>query len=265
MKEEFIFEGKTVEEALENASKELEIKKEELKYEIIDEGSKGFLGVFSKKAKIKVFIDLKVNEVKEKINNLLENEFKIDVNEEIGTSVKNIPTEAPIISDDKKEKNINLDSEEVIKEVKKFIKEIFGFLDISVNIEVRKRKDNNVNLNIFTMGAQIPVSNLEDFILSLQFLVNKLSNVKLRSKLFFNIDINEFMAKKIDRLKNMAIEISKKVRKEGKSYTLKPMIASDRRIIHLTLKNNKFVKTESKGNGDKKRIIISPINSKKVS
>ena len=112
------------------------------------------------------------------------------------------------------------------------------------------------------MGAQIPTKNLEDFILSLQFLINKLSNVKMKSKIFFNLDINEFMAKKVERLKNLAIEISKKVRKEGKSYTLKPMIPSDRRIIHLTLKNNKFVKTESRGNGDKKRVIISPSDSK---
>ena len=245
MIEEKIFEGKNIDEALETASKELNISKDEIKYEVIEEGQKGFLGVFSKKTKIKVFLqENDVEQVKEKINNLLEEELKIDLHE----------------SKDEEKKEVNED--EVIEKVKEFIRDVFGFFDISVNIEVRKKRNNVVNLSVFTMGAQIPTKNLEDFILSLQFLINKLSNVKMKSKIFFNLDINEFMAKKVERLKNLAIEISKKVRKEGKSYTLKPMIPSDRRIIHLTLKNNKFVKTESRGNGDKKRVIISPSDSK---
>ncbi len=246
MTESLIFEGSTVEEALELASKKLNIPKNELKYEIIEQGTKGFLGVFSKKAKIKVVPDLKVDEVKEKITNLLENELKIEIDEE----------------SEKKNEEKELSQDEVISKVKDFIREIFSFMDISINIEVRKKPE-VVYLNIFTMGAQVPVKNLEEFIDALQFLVNKLSNVKLKSKLSFNIDINEYINKKVERLKNMAIEISKKVRKEGKSYTLKPMIAKDRRIIHLALKNNKFVKTESRGNGDKKRIVISPVNSKR--
>ncbi len=249
MIDERVFEGKTVEEALETASKELNIPVEKLKYEIIEEGAKGFLGVFSKKAKIRVLLeDDEIDEVKEKINELLENELKFDLNE-----------------NDKQYKDINIpkvNEDEVIEKVKDFIRDIFGFFDISINIEVRKRKNSTVNISVFTKGSQIPAKNLEEFILALQFLINKLANVKLKSGLFFNLDINEFMAKKVERLKNLAIEISRKVRKEGKSYTLKPMIPSDRRIIHLTLKNNKFVKTQSKGNGDKKRVIISPSQPK---
>ncbi len=259
MKEDLIFEGNTIEEAVEEAVRKLNIPKEELKYEIVEEGSKGFLGVFSKKAKIKVEIDLHVDEVKEKINEIVENELKIDVDEELGEVLNKDNEEKEILEkkdNERDEENID----EVVDKVKEFIREVFGFFEISVNIEVRKRKNQNiVNLNIFTMGSQIPTKSLEDFILSLQFLVNKYSSLKLKSKVNFIIDINEFMAKKIDRLKNLAIEISKKVRKEGKSYTLKPMIASDRRVIHLALKNNKFVKTESRGEGEKKRVIISPV------
>lgn len=244
-----VFEGKSIEEALEIASKELNIPLKDIKYEIVEEGAKGFLGVFSKKAKIKVILgEGETNQVKEKINELLENELKFDLKENEETKFV--------------EEKENVNDDEVIEKIKDFIREIFGFFDISINIEVRKRRNNSINLSIFTKGAQIPAKNLEEFILALQFLVNKLANVKLKSGLFFNVDINEFMAKKIDRLKNLAIEISKKVRKEGKSYTLKPMMPQDRRIIHLALKNNKFVKTESKGDGDKKRIIISPSQPK---
>ena len=232
MKNERIFEGKSVEEAVNEASKELNIPVEEIKYEIIEEGAKGFLGVFSKKAKIKVLIEKRVSKVKEEINNLVENELNIELKNE----------------------------DEVIEKVKDFVREIFSFFEISINIEVRKRKNNVVNLSVFTKGNQIPVKNLEEFILALQFLINKLANVKLKSKTYFNLDINEFMLKKVERLKNLAKEISKKVKKERKSYTLKPMISSDRRIIHLTLKNDKFVKTESRGSGDKKRIVVSPNN-----
>jgi spoIIIJ-associated protein len=81
---------------------------------------------------------------------------------------------------------------------------------------------------------------------------------KYRSNLKFEIDINEYIKKKIVKLKQFAKEISIKAKNEHRSIKLRPMYPNERRIIHVTLKNDKHIRTESVGNGEKKRIIISP-------
>jgi spoIIIJ-associated protein len=49
-----LFYGKTVEEAIENALKELNINKEQALIEVLEEPQKGFLGIGTKEAKVKV-------------------------------------------------------------------------------------------------------------------------------------------------------------------------------------------------------------------
>ncbi|MEW6262493.1 MAG: RNA-binding cell elongation regulator Jag/EloR [Thermodesulfobacteriota bacterium] len=55
------FEGKTTEEALENASNQLHLAKDELKFEIITTGSSGIFGIGGKKARIRVMVEEKIS------------------------------------------------------------------------------------------------------------------------------------------------------------------------------------------------------------
>jgi spoIIIJ-associated protein len=235
-----VFEGKNLDEALENACKELGIEKDKIKYEILEKGSKGFLKVFSKKTKIEVLIEKRLN-LKEKIEEILDKEIS-----EINFEKTNKPSE----------KSYNND-EEVIETAKEFIQELFKFFDIELRVDYRQHKD-KVLILIFTQGDFIKTNNFEEFIYSIQYLTNKMISSKYRSNLKFEIDINEYIKKKIVKLKQFAKEISIKAKNEHRSIKLRPMYPNERRIIHVTLKNDKHIRTESVGNGEKKRIIISP-------
>jgi len=236
-----VFEGKNLDEALENACKELGIEKDKIKYEILEKGSKGFLKVFSKKTKIEVLIEKRLN-LKEKIEEILDKEIS-----EINFEKTNKPSE----------KSYNNNDEEVIETAKEFIQELFKFFDIELRVDYRQHKD-KVLILIFTQGDFIKTNNFEEFIYSIQYLTNKMISSKYRSNLKFEIDINEYIKKKIVKLKQFAKEISIKAKNEHRSIKLRPMYPNERRIIHVTLKNDKHIRTESVGNGEKKRIIISP-------
>ncbi|MBW2170176.1 MAG: Jag N-terminal domain-containing protein, partial [Deltaproteobacteria bacterium] len=67
----FEFEGKTTEEAIENACRQLNLKKDDVDIEIIEPGSAGIFGlVGGRKAKIKVSTTKEVNEIPDQINGL---------------------------------------------------------------------------------------------------------------------------------------------------------------------------------------------------
>lgn len=237
--EKIVFEGKNLEEALENAAKKLGVEKDKIKYEVIEKGSKGFFKVFSKKTKIEVLLD---DELK----------LKDKIEEIINKEISEISLEKPEI-----EENQHKDDEEIIDYAKEFIRKLFSFFDIEVRVDFRQNRD-KVLILVFTQGDFIKTNNFEEFIYSIQYLTNKIVSTKYKSNLKFEIDINEYIKKKIVKLRQFAKEISNRAKAEHRSIKLRPMYPNERRIIHVALKHDKHVKTESVGNGEKKRIIISP-------
>lgn len=93
---------------------------------------------------------------------------------------------------------------------------------------------------------------------SLQFLIKRMVNKRLRENIKIYLDINQYKAKKVERLSKMALQLGKKVKKSGRSILIGPYNPHDRRVIHLTLKNDPSLKTESLGEGEMKKIRILP-------
>lgn len=96
---------------------------------------------------------------------------------------------------------------------------------------------------------------------SLQFLINRMVHKKLKENIKIYLDINQYKAKRTERLSNMALQLGKKVKKSGKSIVIGPYNPHDRRVIHLTLKKDPSLKTESLGEGEMKKIRIIPSGS----
>lgn len=91
---------------------------------------------------------------------------------------------------------------------------------------------------------------------SLQFLFNRMVNKQLKEGVKIYIDVNGYKAKRTDSLTKMAARLGEKVKRDGKSLTIGPLNSHDRRIIHLALKEDPTLDTESLGEGEMKRIRI---------
>ena len=62
-------------------------------------------------------------------------------------------------------------------------------------------------------------------------------------------------------MEELAEKVSKTVLKNGKSITLEPMSAYERKIIHTKLQDNTKVETYSIGEGDNRRVVIAKIKN----
>jgi len=92
---------------------------------------------------------------------------------------------------------------------------------------------------------------------SLQFLINRMVNKRLGTPVRIVLDINDYRKRK-----KMAIRIGEKVKSKGHPLTIGPFDAHDRRLIHIALKEDPAVRTESLGEGKLKKITIIPTLSK---
>jgi predicted RNA-binding protein Jag len=72
------------------------------------------------------------------------------------------------------------------------------------------------------------------------------------------VDSQGFRSQRVASLERLAREAAEEVRRRGRPKTLQSMNPSDRRIVHLALKDAEGVVTESNGDGFFKRITVRP-------
>jgi spoIIIJ-associated protein len=97
---------------------------------------------------------------------------------------------------------------------------------------------------------------------SLQILINRMVNKRLAKPLRVALDIDDYRKRRADTLTKMAVRIGEKAKSKGHPLSIGPFDARDRRLIHIALKEDPSLRTESLGEGDLKKITIIPVRSK---
>ena len=93
---------------------------------------------------------------------------------------------------------------------------------------------------------------------SLQTLISRMVNKQVKKPVGIILDIADYKRRRVDSLTKMASRLGDRVKKTGKEVAVGPFSAHDRRIIHITLKEDPSLKTESLGEGEWKKIKIIP-------
>ncbi|MBM3940742.1 MAG: protein jag, partial [SAR202 cluster bacterium] len=93
---------------------------------------------------------------------------------------------------------------------------------------------------------------------SFQFLVNMSLNRQGGENARVVLDVEQYRQRRQSQLRAMAQRMAERAVQSGRTVTLEPMSPADRRIIHMTLAENKKVITESVGDGNERRVTIKP-------
>ncbi len=93
---------------------------------------------------------------------------------------------------------------------------------------------------------------------SFQMLINRMVNKRLKEPVRVVLDIAQYKKRRAESLAKMANRLGENAKRTGKSIIIGPLNAHDRRIIHITLKEDPALKTESLGEGEMKKMKITP-------
>jgi spoIIIJ-associated protein len=221
------FEAKTKEEAVRKACEELGISEDKLDIEVVSYGSTGIFGlVGAKKAKIKVTLP----EVAE-------------------------PEPEPKPEEEKEE--ITADVDDVVELARRTLQDIISFvLDGAV---VTAAKDGHgLRLRIETDNPAILIGRHGRTLDALQYVVRKIVRKKTNTKMPIAFDVEGYRDRRKESLTQLALRLGEKVKRSGKPATISPMNAYDRRIVHVALKDDAAVKTQSRGGGLFRKLVIFP-------
>lgn len=95
---------------------------------------------------------------------------------------------------------------------------------------------------------------------SLQYLLNLIVAKQINKRVAFGVDVDGYRRRREESLVNLAKRTAARVRGTGRSVTLEPMPPSERRIVHLTLADDPNVMTVSIGEGEERKVAITPIS-----
>jgi spoIIIJ-associated protein len=92
---------------------------------------------------------------------------------------------------------------------------------------------------------------------ALQYMVNHMVSRGLKSKALVSVDVERYKRRREEALIGLAQRLADKVKASGRTITLEPMPANERRIVHLALAGDPQVVTASLGEGETRKVAIS--------
>ncbi|OHA15049.1 MAG: hypothetical protein A3A10_01295 [Candidatus Tagabacteria bacterium RIFCSPLOWO2_01_FULL_42_9] len=148
--------------------------------------------------------------------------------------------------------------------IKNIIETILARLNVKGGVEFMETSEGARFLVKTNEGALLIGENGQN-ILALNHLVKKIAektfaeeDKDIKEKLTFSLDVNDYQAKRIDDLKNLARLNAQRVRFFKKEIMLKPMTSFERRVIHSVLTEYPDISTESVGEEPHRKVVIKP-------
>jgi spoIIIJ-associated protein len=96
---------------------------------------------------------------------------------------------------------------------------------------------------------------------SLQFMLNLLVSRRVQKWPQVVVDVGNYRQRRQESLEGLARRMAERVRQSGRPLMLEPMGAYERRIVHLALRADPTVYTESTGEGENRKVVIYPSKS----
>ena len=247
----------TVEEAIEKGLEQLGVEREDVEVEVLDEGKRNLFRFASKQARIKLTVLDSSNVEKnafetEDEDKTLESEDELSFGELF---------EAEIIANSAEPVNLELtDIEEVIKDT---VAELLEKMDVQAGISITKvfQEDEDrevVYINLEGSDLSFLIGRRAETLNALQYVTSLIVNKKLNQWIPLQLDIQNFRHRRELELQKLARRMAEQVISTGRRQCLEPMPANERRIVHIELRKNDLVYTESIGEEPNRKICIYP-------
>ena len=261
--------GKTVEEALENAKKELGIDTvdDNFGFEVVEYDKKGFLGIGSKPAKVRVYEIAEDEPVTEAPKNeqAPRSEHKSEHKPKKQHTQK--PAEHKKPEPEKKEAEpvqtkaavsatpVADDNAALV-----FVRTTLKNLELSATASAYVDEEGITRIIVSGSDATMLIGHHGDTLDAFQYLANLAANREFKSgdknHNRVTVDIEDYRSKREATLRALARRMANKAIKYGKSVMLEPMNPYERRIIHSEIQNIEGVSTNSIGSENNRKVVI---------
>ena len=223
----------TVEEAIARGAEELGIPEDDLQVEVLDEGGKGFLGISARQARIRLSVGIP------------------DSSDDQPASEESSPASAD-------------EDSEAVRAAHDTVVELVQRLGLEAQVTAEwGEKDPKARIRPLLVDVQgddlgILIGREGETLTALQYISRLIVAKELQRPVAVVIDIEGYRARREEQLGRLAQKMAAQAAELDQTMELEPMPPNERRIIHVALRDNPAVTTESIGEGSSRKVTIIP-------
>ena len=266
--------GKTVEEAIQKALDELGLEEDEVEIEVLSEGSKGVLGLGAEEARVRVtslpYEDEEYDEAYDEGDERDEaydevappGNRRFDAEPAAGGRRAAPPYEPP-----RRERRFDREAQPYAELAQQTLTDLLDRMQMPAQValdaaEIEEDDSGqalpSIELSVSGEYMGILIGRHGDTLAALQFLLGLLVSRKAGQRVRVIVDVEGYRERRAKLLRDMAMRAAERAQRYRQPIFLDPMIPSERRIVHMALANHPYVGTHSIGEGDSRRVVVSP-------
>jgi spoIIIJ-associated protein len=227
----------TIEEAIAKGVEELGLSEGALEVEVLDDGSKGLLGIGSRQARVRLTVKDKAASAKK--------------------ALKAARSAEPL------DKSV----ENAVSIARETVSELLDRMDIQAEVSANLGENDDpryrpsIIVDINGNDLSILIGQRAETLNALQFITRMIVGKEIGQAAHIVVDVEGYRTRRETSLRRLARQMAEQATGSGRRQTLEPMPANERRIIHLELHDNPDVVTESIDQEPRRKVTISPVEN----
>jgi spoIIIJ-associated protein len=245
----------SVDEAVQKGLTELGLPRDAVEIEVLDEGARGFLKLGSREARIRLTIrDLSGEPAPEPKREKVER--KVEKKPDTSERMQAEPAHT---------EPVELDEQLIM--AKTTVEDLLERMQVHATVHTHYGEaetpdgDRPVVVDIRGNDLSILIGRKAETLNALQYITNLIIGRHLEKWVPLQLDVEGYRARRELALRNLAERMAEQARSTGRRQVLEPMTASERRLVHLALRDDTTVTTESIGDEPNRKVTIAPIRA----
>jgi spoIIIJ-associated protein len=243
----------TINEAIEKGLADLELTRDEVDIEILDEGSRGLFGLGSHQARVRLIVkhNLSGADEQEISSTSTELTYIEEAEEE--------PTPKPV-----RIPPANAKEEIPLHVAQETVSELLTKMHIQAEVEAsygevdEERGTRAILVDVSGKDLSVLIGKRSETLNAIQYISRLIVSKELGENVTLVIDVEGYRSRRERQLRQLAHRMADQAIKTGRKQILEPMPPNERRIIHMELREDAHVTTESFGEEPHRKVTIIP-------
>lgn len=253
--------GTSVEEAIASGLDVLGVGEEQVDIEILDEGSRGVLGIGSRQARVRLTIKREMDVESPLVETLEETE------EEPGAFVELEGEEGEWIPEEEQPQPEASNLEDIALHItKETVIDLLERMHVNADVEAYlaepddERSRRAIWVDITGDDLSILIGHHAETLQALQYITSLILGKELGRSIPLVIDVQGYRKRRAGEIERLAQQMADQAVKTGRRQVLEPMPPNERRLVHIELRKNPLVTTESIGEEPRRKVTITPVD-----
>lgn len=245
----------TIEEAIATGLNDLGMTEEDVDIEILDEGTRGLFGLGSRQARVRLSIKSPSSSPQISTTDTLSSMLT--------PVASDLPEETP--EPENKSRLTGEPEDEALNTTRETVIELLQRMRVKAQVTAQygevddKRGRIPIHLDIHGKDLSILIGRQAETLNALQYITSLIVGKELGRAITVIVDVEGYRVRREQQVRQLARKMAEQAIKTGRRQVLEPMPANERRFVHIELRKNPEVTTESVGEGSRRKVTIIPL------